>query len=49
MIRGVNVMLMCLSVVVVAIRFTSRKLAKKGFWWDDWLCLAALVSKSTSL
>lgn len=26
-----------LTIVVVALRIVSRRLAKAPFWWDDWL------------
>lgn len=44
MIRGVNGFLIGISFLAVLIRFVSRKLSKAGLGWDDWLCLAALVS-----
>ena len=31
------------SVLATCLRFLSRKLSQSGFWWDDWLALAALV------
>jgi hypothetical protein len=37
-----------IPIIAVALRFWSRWINKKvnvpRFWWDDWLCLASLVS-----
>ena len=38
-------LMIILSSVAVGLRFASRKLAGVGFWWEDWMCLAALVSR----
>ena len=35
--------LISLTVLAIALRFLSRRLAKAGFWWDDWLSLLTLV------
>ena len=43
LILGTSTCLMVVSVVAVALRFLSRKLSGAGFWWDDWMCMIALV------
>lgn len=36
-----------LGTLAVILRFWARWIAHKaGFWWDDWLSLASLVSNS---
>ena len=40
---GTCVALIVFSTLAVALRFLSRRLSKAGFWYDDWLALAALV------
>ncbi|MCJ1412463.1 hypothetical protein MMC19_006557 [Ptychographa xylographoides] len=42
MMLGVNIFLIILTGTMCVLRFTSRKLSGVGFWWDDWLILAAL-------
>ena len=42
-IRAVCVLMIVLTVIATGLRFTSRKLSGAGFWWDDWMCLVALV------
>lgn len=32
-----------LGIICVALRFYTRAKAKNAFWWDDWLCIPALV------
>lgn len=32
-----------LAVIAVVLRFASRRIAKAGFWVDDWLMLPALA------
>ncbi|KAK6210734.1 hypothetical protein LQW54_005939 [Pestalotiopsis sp. IQ-011] len=32
-----------LGVTCVALRFYTRAKAKNAFWWDDWLCIPALI------
>lgn len=32
-----------LGIICVALRFYTRAKAKTAFWWDDWLCIPALV------
>ena len=42
---NVNYVFLILATVAVALRFYGRYIAHKaGYWWDDWLSLAALVS-----
>ncbi|KAL9118101.1 MAG: hypothetical protein Q9187_005355 [Circinaria calcarea] len=36
-----------LAGVAVFLRFLSRRLARVGYWWDDWLALMALVDAVT--
>ena len=38
-----GIVLYCLAVIAVILRFISRRLAGAGFWWDDWLILPPLV------
>ena len=38
-----NIVVYCFVVIVVVLRFASRKLAGAGFWWDDWLILPPTV------
>jgi hypothetical protein len=40
---AVDAFLIALAIVALLLRFISRKLSGAGFWYDDWLCLAALV------
>ena len=40
---GTCVALIVFSTLAVALRFLSRRLSKAGYWYDDWLALAALV------
>ena len=43
--NAVSYAFLVLSTMAVALRFCGRFVAHKaGFWWDDWLSLAALVS-----
>ena len=36
---------LALSTIAVVLRFCGRLVGHKaGFWWDDWLSLASLVS-----
>ena len=39
----VDAFLAALSTGALMLRFLSRKLSDAGFWWDDWLALAAWV------
>jgi hypothetical protein len=32
------------STIAVALRFLTRRIFRAKLWWDDYLCLAALVS-----
>ena len=41
---GVNIFLIALTSLALTLRCISRKLSDAGFWWDDWLALAAWVS-----
>ncbi len=46
-VNAANYAFLVLSTVAVVLRFNGRYVAHKaGFWWDDWLSLAALVSIS---
>jgi hypothetical protein len=48
-IRAVTYAMLVLATVAVALRFWARSVAlKAGFWWDDWLSLAALVCRILS-
>lgn len=40
---GGTIALQTLSTLFVILRFTSRRVSGKGFWWDDWMILPALV------
>lgn len=40
---GVQVVMMCLALISVTLRFVARRMSAAGFWWDDWTILAALV------
>ena len=41
-VKNLCVFMITSSVVVVCLRFASRKLSNAGYWWDDWLILMAL-------
>ena len=44
-VNAVSYAFLVLSTIAVALRFCGRYVAHKaGFWWDDWLSLASLVS-----
>ena len=45
---GVLITLIALSIIIVALRFLTRRLSGAGYWWDDWLILAALVRAKKS-
>lgn len=48
-IRAVTYVMLILATVAVALRLWARHITRQArFWWDDWLCLAALVSPSLS-
>lgn len=38
------IVLLCLMVIVVLMRFLARIVADMPFWWDDWMNFAAMVS-----
>ena len=40
---GADAFLIAISTLALSLRFLSRKLSNAGFWWDDWLALAAWV------
>lgn len=42
-VRILTIIFTIIAVVVVALRFVSRRKIKAPFWVDDWLILAALV------
>ena len=42
-ISGAIVSTWALALIAVALRFISRRVAKSGLWWDDWLILPPLV------
>ena len=45
-INAVAITMLVLATVAVALRFWARYIAQKaGYWWDDWLALAALVTR----
>lgn len=37
-----NILILCLAIISVALRLWSRRLAKAGFWYDDYAIVAAL-------
>ena len=37
-----NILILCLAIISVALRLCSRKLAKAGFWYDDYAIVVAL-------
>jgi hypothetical protein len=41
--QGAILSMWLLAVLAVALRFTSRWLARAGLWWDDWTLLLCLV------
>ncbi len=43
LIRGGVVSTWILAIIAVVLRFTSRRMARAGFWVDDWLMLPALT------
>lgn len=46
-IEAVTIFMLVLATVAVTLRLLARYIsARAGFWWDDWLSLAALVSPS---
>ena len=40
---AVAAVLITISTIAVILRFVSRLVSQAGFWWDDWMILAALV------
>lgn len=42
-VRAILVILLPMTIIAVALRFLSRRLAKARIWWDDWLVLLSLV------
>lgn len=40
---GADAFLIAIATLALSLRFISRKLSNAGFWWDDWLSLAAWV------
>lgn len=38
-----TIVLLCLLVIVVFMRFLARVIAGLSFWWDDWMNFAAMV------
>ena len=42
-ILGADLFTYCLAVLVVILRFISRKISKAPYWWDDWLMVPAIV------
>lgn len=45
LIVGINLFLTIIATLAIILRVISRKLADAGFWWDDWLALAAWVRR----
>ena len=43
---GIVILISVLSKIVVALRFTCRRMIKSKLWCDDWSILAALISTS---
>ena len=42
-IKGSIAAVWSLAIITVVLRFSSRRLSKAGFWYDDWLLLPAIV------
>ena len=38
---GADAFLIAIATLALLLCFVSRKLSNAGFWWDDWLALAA--------
>ena len=41
--KSANFVLIILPTIFVALRLTSRKVSRAGYWWDDFLILLALL------
>lgn len=40
-----TIVLLCLMIVVVAMRVLARAIVDMPFWWDDWMSFISMVSK----
>lgn len=40
---AVQIVMIVTATLAVALRFIARRISGAGFWWDDWMILAALV------
>jgi len=40
-----TIVLLCLMIMVVAMRVLARAIVDMPFWWDDWMSFTAMVSK----
>ena len=49
LIIGQNCALGAISLLAVLLRFIGRKLSGAGWWYDDWVCLTALVCYSKTI
>lgn len=38
----------CVAATAVGLRFLSRRLARAGYWMDDWMALASLAALTTT-
>jgi hypothetical protein len=43
LVDGITALLTVIACAAVALRFWARRIAKAGYWWDDWFALAAVV------
>lgn len=39
-----TIVLLCLMIVVVAMRVLARAIVDMPFWWDDWMSFISMVS-----
>ena len=46
-IRTTAILMWIVGLLVLALRFASRRISKAGFWWDDWLLVPAVVRLET--
>ena len=42
-IRGPIIATWTLALVVIFLRFASRKVSRAGFWYDDWFMIPSIV------
>ena len=41
---GVSISFIIIIIICVALRIWARSISRIGFGWDDWFCLAGVVS-----